>query len=238
MGDEHAEVVRLLWGPHPQPKRGPRPALDLDRIARAGIEIADAEGLADVSMQRVAERLGVTKMALYRYVPGKAELVALMVEGAIGAFPMEATPRGDWREQLEDWARRLFAAFHRHPWSLDATVGVRIPGPGELSWMERAISALDGTGLSGAERMDAAVLLVSHVRGITQQARAAGPSSNPEAQLGAVLAELMRVHGERFPALTEAFASAARTGGQDQAWEFGLQRILDGLAVLIDRRTH
>ncbi|MFF0445899.1 TetR/AcrR family transcriptional regulator [Streptomyces sp. NPDC004609] len=237
MGDGHAEVVRLLWGPHPRPARGPRPTLDLERIARAGIEIADSAGLADVSMQRVAAQLGVTKMALYRYVPGKAELVALMVETAIGPYPAAKAGRGGWREQLEEWARQLIDVFHRHSWVLDATVGPRITGPGELSWLERAVSALDGTGLSGTERMDAAVLLVGHVRGITQQARAAGPAGNSEAQLGALLGGLMREHGERFPALAAALASAARTGGQDQAWEFGLQRILDGLAALIDQRT-
>jgi Transcriptional regulator len=237
MGGEHAEMVRLLWGPHPKPARGPRPTLDLDRIARAGIEIADSEGLADVSMQRVAAQLGVTKMALYRYVPGKAELVSLMVDAAIGPYPAAKARRGGWREQLEEWARHLLTVFRQHSWALDATVGPRIMGPGELSWLERAVSALDGTGLSGAERMDAAVLLVGHVRGITQQARAASPAGNPEAQLGAILGDLMQAHGERFPALTAALASAAQSDGQDQAWDFGLQRILDGLATLIDQRA-
>ncbi|MFI6084819.1 TetR/AcrR family transcriptional regulator C-terminal domain-containing protein [Streptomyces sp. NPDC051217] len=85
--------------------------------------------------------------------------------------------------------------------------------------------------------MDAAVLLVGHVRAITQQAQAAGPVGNPEAQPGAILGDLMRTHGESFPALTAALASAARSEGQDQAWEFGLQRILDGLAALIDERA-
>ncbi|MGW7260221.1 TetR/AcrR family transcriptional regulator [Streptomyces sp. NPDC054834] len=237
MGGEHAEVVRLLWGPHPKPARGPRPKLDLDRIARAGIEIADSEGLAEVSMQRVAAQLGVTKMALYRYVPGKAELVALMVDAAIGPYPAAKARRGGWREQLEEWARQLLTVFGQHPWALDATIGPRIPGPGELSWLEHAIEALDGTGLSGTERMDAAVLLVGHVRGITQQVRAAGPAGNPEAQFGTILGDLMRTHGERFPALTGALASAAQSDGQDEAWEFGLQRILDGLAALIDKRA-
>ncbi|WP_395570364.1 TetR/AcrR family transcriptional regulator C-terminal domain-containing protein [Streptomyces sp. BK79] len=144
---------------------------------------------------------------------------------------------GGWRERLEEWARRLLTVFRRHSWVLDATVGPRIMGPGELSWLERAVSDLDGTGLSGAERMDAAVLLVDHVRGITQQARAAGPAGNPEAQLGAVLGDLMRTHGDRFPALAAALASAEQSGGQDQAWDFGLQRILDGLAALIDQRA-
>ncbi|MEV7490109.1 TetR/AcrR family transcriptional regulator [Streptomyces sp. ARC12] len=237
MAGDHAEVVRLLWGPHPKPARGPRPTLDLDRIARAGIEIADPEGLAGVSMQRIAAQLGVTKMALYRYVPGKAELIALMVDAAIGPYPATEARRGGWREQLDEWAHRLLTVFRQHSWALDATVGPRIMGPAELSWLERAVSALDGTGLSGAERMDAAVLLVGHVRGITQQARAAGPAGNPEAQLGVILGDLMQAHGRRFPALAAASASAIQSDGQDQAWDFGLERILDGLAALIDRRA-
>ena len=237
MGDEHADTVRLLWGPHPKPARGPRPTLDLDRIARAGIEIADSDGLSDVSKQRVAAQLGVTKMALYRYVPGKAELVALMVDVAIGPYPKAKQAGGGWRDQLEDWARRLITVFRQHSWALEATIGPRVMGPGELSWLEGAVSALDGTGLTGAERMDAAVLLVGHARGITQQARATGSAGNPEAQLGAILGDLMQAHGERFPALASALTSAAQSNGQDQAWEFGLQRILDGLAVLIDQRA-
>ncbi|MFC7303977.1 TetR/AcrR family transcriptional regulator [Streptomyces monticola] len=236
---EHTGVARLLWGPHPKPARGPRPTLDLEHIAQAGIEIADSEGLADVSMQRVAAQLGVTKMALYRYVPGKAELVALMVDTAIGPYPAQKTRRGDWRTQLQDWARQLVTVFGRHSWAIEATVGPRVMGPGELSWLEGAVSALDGTGLSGAERMDAAALLAGHVRGITQQARAAGPEGNPEAQLGAAMGDLMADHGERFPALTAALAETARSRGrgQDQAMEFGLQRILDGLAALIEERA-
>ncbi|MEU5806003.1 TetR/AcrR family transcriptional regulator [Streptomyces sp. NPDC047718] len=237
MGGEHAELVRLLWGPPPKRGRGPRPTLDPERIARAGIDIADAEGLADVSMQRVAAHLGVTKMALYRYVPGKAELVALMVDAAIGDCPAVQARSGGWRGQLEEWARRLGEAFARHPWILEATVGPRVMGPAELSWLERAVAALDGTGLTGAERMDAAALLAGHLRSLAQQARAAGPGGDLEAQLGVILGDLMREHGERFPALTTALGSAAASHGQDQAWEFGLQRILDGLAALIDQRA-
>ncbi|GCD42312.1 hypothetical protein GKJPGBOP_01971 [Streptomyces paromomycinus] len=85
--------------------------------------------------------------------------------------------------------------------------------------------------------MDAAVLLVGHVRSITQQARAAGSANNPEAQLGAILTDLMQTHGEQFPVLTAALASSTQPGEQDEAWEFGLHRILDGLATHIDQHT-
>ncbi|KJK57694.1 TetR/AcrR family transcriptional regulator [Saccharothrix sp. ST-888] len=237
MSDEASARVRLLWGPHPKPSRGPKPALSLDRIAQAGVGIADTEGLGAVSMQRVAGQLDFTKMSLYRYVPGKAELVALMVEAAIGEAPPRTGAGGDWRGQLGDWAHRLGEVFAQHPWLLDATVGPRLPGPRELTWMERALAALDGTGLTGAERMDALVLLVGHVRGIVAQSRAAGPAGEPEARFLAPLAELMRTHGADYPALTAAMASAAQPGGHDRALDFGLNRILDGLGALIAQRA-
>ena len=237
MRDRHTTTARLLWGARHKPARGPKPTLDLDRIARAGIELADAEGLADLSMQRVAGQLGVTKMALYRYVPGKAELLALLVEVAIGPYPARPDQRAGWRAQLEYWARELLTVFQRHPWALDVTNGPRVMGPAELSWLEHAITALDGTGLSGTERMDAAALLTSHVRSITQQGRSTHPAEGSEAELGPILSELMHTHGERFPALAAVFASsAAQPEGQDLAWEFGLHRILDGLTVLIEQR--
>ncbi|WP_329391984.1 TetR/AcrR family transcriptional regulator C-terminal domain-containing protein (plasmid) [Streptomyces sp. NBC_01351] len=260
MADEQwGAAMRLLWGPQPpaKPARGPKRGLTLDGIALAGIGIADAEGLGAVSMQRVAGELAVTKMALYRYVPGKAELVALMVEAAL-PVPPEAVGGagagvvgGAWRERLGVWARDLYAGFRRHPWLLEATVGVRVMGPRELGWMERALAALDGCGLSGAEAMDAVVLLAGHVRGIAEQERAGGrpvggdgeaggggsAAVGADAELAVMLGEVMRVRGAEFPALGAAVASAAEQGGYGQALEFGLERILDGLGLLVARRV-
>ncbi|MFC5663610.1 TetR/AcrR family transcriptional regulator [Kitasatospora misakiensis] len=225
------ELARLLWGPHAQPRRGPKPALSLDGIARAGIEVADAEGLAALSMQRVAELLGKTKMSLYRYVPGKAELIGLMTDRAVAAPP--ALAGDDWRADLTDWSAALYLAFERHPWLLEATVGARLMGPGELSWVERALAVLDGKGLTGGERLDAVVLLSSHVRGIAQQARASG--AEVETRLVAALADVLREHGDDYPATLTAMTASAE--GRDQALAFGIERILDGLEALITRRA-
>ena len=82
-----AGAIALLWDQSVSARRGPKPALSLEAIAAAGIGLADADGLAAVTMQRVAAALSVTKMALYRYVPGKAEMVALMIDLAIGEAP-------------------------------------------------------------------------------------------------------------------------------------------------------
>ncbi|CAM5685786.1 TetR family transcriptional regulator [Streptomyces avidinii] len=258
--EQWSAAVRLLWGPPAQPARGPKRGLTLEGIAEAGVALADAEGLGGVSMQGVAGRLSVTKMALYRYVPGKAELVALMVESAMpDPSVLDGHPAGeDWRVRLGAWARALLAGFRAHPWLLEATVGARVMGPGEVGWMERALAALDGCGLTGSEAIDSVVLLSGHVRGIAEQERARGGGSRsrgpgpgadpgsgpggivgegPDAELTSALGEVMRVHGERYPALGAALASVAAQGGQDQALDFGLERILDGLGLLIAGRA-
>ncbi|GID92700.1 TetR/AcrR family transcriptional regulator C-terminal domain-containing protein [Amorphoplanes digitatis] len=224
--------VEFLWGDRAAPTRGPKPALSLAAIADAAIAVADAEGLAAVSMQRVAGELGFTKMSLYRYLPGKAELVALMVERAIGE-PPELRASG-WREALAEWSELLYEAFLRHPWTMGATVGSRPLGPRELGWMECALARLGrDCGLTGAERLDAVAVLAGHARMLAQQADA----RMNEAEMTAAMGEVMRQHGDRFPYLTAAMTETATGGGQNLAFAFGLDRILDGLESLIDRRT-
>src|SRR5690349_12515463 len=139
----------FFWAPRPRPTRGPKPALTLDQIADAAIAIADAEGLAAVSMQRVAADLGYTKMSLYRYLPGKTELVAAMLERALGRPPELGKP---WRDALTDWATALLAEYEGHAWALEASTGRRPIGPHEIAWMESALRTLP-PGLTGAEKI-------------------------------------------------------------------------------------
>jgi AcrR family transcriptional regulator len=212
----------LLWGDPPRPTRGPKPAMSVGRIVAAGIAVADAEGLAAVSMQRVASDLGFTKMSLYRYVPGKAELVAAMADTAIGPAPT-LDGSGGWRLCLQTWAITLFGAFRDHFWLLDATVGPRVIGPRELAWMEAAVACLDGTALAGARRLDAVATVTGHVRMIAQQAA----SAVSESDLGAGLAAVLRTRAAEFPAVTAAFMDP---DGRDDALTFGLELILDGIA--------
>ena len=150
------------WGhPSAAPARA-KPSLSLERIVTEAIALADAEGLANLSMQHLAERLGCAKMALYRYVPGKAELVALMVDAAIGDPPQppaETTQTGQtaetgqtaapgeqpWRAVLRLWATTIFGRYRVHPWAIEATAGARPTGPHEMAWLETALAALAGT---------------------------------------------------------------------------------------------
>ncbi|MGH3454348.1 MAG: TetR/AcrR family transcriptional regulator [Nocardioidaceae bacterium] len=234
-GDER--TMEMLWGQRTQPTRGPRPTLDLDRIAHAALDIADTEGLAAVSMQRVAGDLDVTKMALYRYVSSKTELLAAMIDLAVGPPPDLSHVEGGWRVRLEEWARQLSAAWRDHPWLPGATMGRRVMGPNEVGWVEAAVAALADTGLDGTEQMDSVLLMSGHIRN-TQSAGSAGSFPwTADGRLSPTLADVFENQPERYPALTQAIAAASESGRREDPREYGLRRILDGLELVIAARS-
>lgn len=224
--------VELLWGQQERPSRGPKPGLSLDGIVRAAITIADAEGLEAVSMQRVASEFGFTTMSLYRYVPGKSELLDLMIDTAIGPAPDLSAIPGGWRPKLAEWARRTWEFFLAHPWFLGAAMH-GIMGPNQLGWLEEAVAALSGNGLVGQELLEAVLVVNGHVRSMAQFA---GRSPSENEAWTAALTSALTEHAERFPALSAAIAEGA-FGAEDEGdgLEFGLQRVLDGIEVLISR---
>ncbi|WP_425457056.1 TetR/AcrR family transcriptional regulator [Amycolatopsis cihanbeyliensis] len=238
--EDQAGSIELLWGLRDRQAKKQRPALSVDRIARAAIELADTEGMPAVSMQRVASALEVTKMALYRHVSSKAELVAVMIETAVGAPPELGAVPGGWRARMEAWAAGMRETWRRHPWLPVATVGRRVMGPREIGWTECAVAALEGTGLSGGERMDAVFLLSGHIRN-TQSATAAGTQPwTTDRRLNPLIEDLMRTRDTRFPGLvaaTESTGESTDDSPRDNGWQFGLDRVLDGLATLIADRA-
>jgi AcrR family transcriptional regulator len=232
-------ALDLLWGTRDAPRRGPRPSLSLDRIVAEAIALADADGLASLSMQHLADRLGCAKMALYRYVPGKSELVALMVDAALGDPPradgrQTGPAEQQWRAVLRLWATTIYGRYRDHPWAIEATAGARPTGPHEMTWLEIALTALAGTGLTGAERLDAVALLSGHVRSLVQVTPPGQPSF--EAELTRQVAAMLSAHPDRYPQVLAAFAESPEPAGRDNALQFGIDRILDGLAALIAAR--
>jgi AcrR family transcriptional regulator len=235
-------ALDLLWGTRDRPRRGPRPSLSLERIVTEAISLADAEGLANLSMQHLAERLGCAKMALYRYVPGKSELVALMVDAALGDPPeppalagrTPASGEQQWRTVLRLWATTINARYRLHPWAIDATAGARPTGPHEMAWMETALAALAGTGLTAPERLDAVALLNGHVRSLVQVTPAG--QHDLEAEMARQVGAALSAHPDRYPHVLAAFSESPQPAERDNALNFGIDRILDGLAALIATR--
>src|SRR5690625_5196557 len=125
--------IEMFWGARDRPQRGPKPRLTLDQIAWKAIEIADAEGLAAVTMQRLARELDVSTMALYRYVASKDDLVALMADVTAAGALKPDMEHGSWREQLAAWAYAALELYHRHPWSVSANIEGPPEGPNQLA---------------------------------------------------------------------------------------------------------
>ncbi|WP_147794252.1 TetR/AcrR family transcriptional regulator [Cellulomonas sp. Y8] len=163
--------LAVLWRPAPVGRRGPRPGLTVAGIAEAAIALADADGLGAVSMARVAERLGVTTMALYRYVSSKDDLLAVMLDAALaeavtaaggpgaggrgaGDAAGAAAPDGipAWRAALERWCADQLDLARRHPWAVQTPAAAALPGPARVAFLERGLRALDSTPLSWSER--------------------------------------------------------------------------------------
>ena len=157
-------VLALLWGLEEPGRRGPKPGLTLAMIGGAAVDLAQAHGLAAVSMKRVAEAVGVSTMALYRYVESKDELLTLMLEFATGPAP-RINRRRSWRTGLEAWCRAYRGALLRHPWVLEIPLTAPPNTPYGLAWMEAALAAMDTMGLTPQERTQVLLQLNVYVRG-------------------------------------------------------------------------
>src|SRR5918993_2400244 len=255
--------MALLWGAYETPTRGPKQALSVPEIVAAAVELADAEGIGGLSMRKVAERLGKSTMALYTYVPGKAELLDLMLDSVLAelARPYEPGPGPDgWRVAAEAWAATQWAWCERHPWTLQLATSRALLGPHELDAFEASLRIFDGLGLTGVEMQRIVGAIGSFVGGTAKtvaDARAAeqvtGVSDdewwNARSPL---LAELAGdVWAERYPVSTrldaeeQAFAQLERVADDPtpytvrdalDTFEFGLARLLDGIAGFIAAR--
>src|SRR5581483_206988 len=152
-----ARTLRLLWrDPAAIPRHGPRQQLTIDQVVAAATALADAEGLDAVTMRRVAGRLGVVPMSLYTYVPGKAELLDLMLDAAYQRMPRTATAGPPWRHRVAAVAADNRALFEAHPWAAVVSTARPPLGPGLMAKYEHELAALDGLGLTDIQ-MDAAL---------------------------------------------------------------------------------
>jgi len=252
MADENGEQVlrvpasiRSAWGVHERPARGPKPGLTLARVVAAAVTVADAEGLDAVSMSRVAAELGSSPMALYRYVGSKDELLALMFDTEMGRPPAPAD--GDepgWRAGLVRWTRGILDLYLQAPWSLRIPIPAPPITPNQIRWLEAGLRVLAGSGLSEREKLSTVLLLSGlaryHATVATDVAEAVRTSggADPTAGYGAALMQL--ADPAEFPAVYAAVLSGSLDDEEDFTGDelrFSLDRILDGLQLLMDRRT-
>ncbi|MEO3764329.1 TetR/AcrR family transcriptional regulator [Streptomyces sp. B8F3] len=231
-------ALRLLWAGEPDRARGPVRGLTLAGIVAAAVELVEEQGLDALSMRALAGRLGIGTASLYTYLPGRAELEALMLDSWAAGDVLPHERPGDWRQKLEASAREDWEDLRRRPWIARLGSTVQVPGPNMLRWLDSMLRIFDGTGLSEAEKLAVVESVDAYVRGL-------GRLHLPEAaEAGAPAGERVRLRDEgvaglvdfaRFPALRRAVVAGAAPYQGDQ-FEFGLQRLLDGIAVLVVSR--
>jgi len=235
------QSVEIAWGLRDRPTKGPRPTLHIDRIVEAAVRIAATDGLAAVSMGRVAKELGVGTMSLYRHVGAKDELLVLMTEAAYDTPPPAPVPDEGWRAGLTRWAQRLYEVSTANSWVLRMPVAGPPATPNQLAWMEGALTALAGSGLAPGRQVEVVMLLAGFVR---TEATTASDLATAMATAGSSEQEAMEAYGrlmtklvtpERFPQVAAAFAAgvAEEDDSPQQRFDFGLAVLLDGIAALI-----
>ncbi|ASO22840.1 AcrR family transcriptional regulator [Actinoalloteichus hoggarensis] len=229
-------TVDLLWSPATWQAADER--LSLSRIVATAVELADADGLAELSMRRIADRLGYTTMALYRHVPGKAELIDLMRDAVYARLAGTTGDSSDWRSGLADWARDNRDLHRRHRWLADSAGRRRVPGPNIMSNFERALSIAESTGLPPAE-VPAVVELIGGI--VEGAARGEQEDEQRERQTGQTHQQWWESRDSLYERVGDypTLRRIWEAGGYDRpvdAFEFGLDRALDGIEALIHRR--
>ncbi|KQV05240.1 TetR/AcrR family transcriptional regulator [Leifsonia sp. Root112D2] len=235
-------AVALTWGVAEMPQRGPKRELSIERIVDAAIEIADTEGLAGVSMSRVATSLGFTTMSLYRYVTSKDDLLLLMQDTACAVAIPPATDSPPWREGLREWVRLTMGVYRDHPWFGDVPVSSVPMTPNNLLLIDWGLRIMQSVPLTGQEKMSALLLLSSYTRVFGGFERDIDRAVRQGSAPGGVAAEALKelVTAARFPHLYPLVQSGEyaddETAGTERFddFAFGIERILDGIQAHID----
>jgi AcrR family transcriptional regulator len=228
-------------GAQPRPRdRG----LTREEIVSTAMAVADAEGVEAISMRRIARELGAGVMSLYWHVASKEELQDLMLESVEAEIQLPE-PSGDWRADMRTFARNTRAALLRHRWAVDFG-GFRPPsGPNDARNAERVFAILDGLGLDARMTVMVTMAVGTYVIGAvlreTQEMRFQRETDQAmagmtEEEIAAVREEFaQRILGSgQYPHIAcfiEEDVDPDSPDTRDERFEFGLDCVLDGIAI-------
>ena len=204
-----------------------RPPLSRERLLRGAVAVADAGGIAALTMRSLARELGVKPMSLYYYVAGKDEILDGIVDLVFSEIDLPS-PGGDWESQMRRRAVSARRALRRHPWAIGLMESRANPGPATLRHHEATLSTLRRAGFSVAMTAHAYALLDSYIYGFALQE--ATLPFNPETVTEATEAIARQFAGE-YPRLAEMATEHVLRPGYDfgDEFEIGLTVILDAL---------
>jgi AcrR family transcriptional regulator len=209
------------------PDRAP---LSRERVLRAAVAIADAGGIAALTIRSLAEELGVKPMSVYHHVAGKAAILDSIVDLVFAEIDLPS-PGGDWEAEIRRRAHSARQVLRRHTWAIGLMESRTSPGPATLKHHDANIGTLRAAGFSVAMTAHAYALIDSYVYGFALQ-EAGLPFEGPDtvAEVAAPMMELFTTG--QYPHLVELTTEHVLQPGYDfgDEFEFGLTLILDGLA--------
>jgi AcrR family transcriptional regulator len=234
------QLVDLLWRRHPDAlgggARGPRAKHSISEVVEQAVALADRSGLDSVTIRALADSLSISTMSVYTHVNSRDDLLVLMVDTVYGAMALPYFGRAGWRTRLRRTAETNLALLTAHPWLLQVKDPRTALGPGTIAKYDHELHIFDGTSLEDLHRDAALSFLLDFV------------GSNANWQLtaaedfGGVWAEtadrLGRYIGDGYPLAQRIGQAAGQSMGAPysaaQAWKFGLDRVIAGLADIID----
>lgn len=227
-------LVKMTRRKSPPPTEAPRRRRPLtrDRVLDAAMKLADKSGVDGLSMRKLASRLGVEAMSLYKHVANKDEVLDGLGDRVIGEIEMP--PRGTpWREGMRARAHAARATFRRHPWAAPLVESRTRMSPVRLGYVEAVLGLLCDDGFSPMRASRAFLLVDSFLYGFTVHEQA-WPFESPDelANLDHMADEM----GEAYPNLAQVMGpwmaeikAVGVTRVHDAAFDFGLEQVLDCL---------
>jgi AcrR family transcriptional regulator len=199
-------------------------------VLGTAVNLADEEGLENLSMRKLARRLGVEAMSLYNHIPGKERLLDGMVDRVFDEIEPPAPDR-PWRDEMRSRAISTHAALRRHPWAVGLMEARPNPGESSLRLHDSVLACLRHAGFSTEAAIHAYSVQDAYIYGFALQERTLALDTRDEWK--ALANRNLREYGpalDDYPSLAEVQHHIAKHGfSKEEEFLFGLDLILNGL---------
>lgn len=237
-------LIDLLWRDHPDAPsrgaRGPRSRHSTSEVVTHAIAVADSSGLDAVTIRAIGQSLSMSAMSTYTHVNSRDDLLVLMADAAHSAAPLPDFGRAAWRTRVRRIAEANLALLRQHPWLLEVTDERVVLGPGTIAKYDHELRAFDGTSLDDVNRDAALTFVLDFARSSARAMLRTRQPSELADTWTETAAGLVRYLGDSYPLAQRvgAAAGAHMTAAYSpaHAWDFGLDRVIAGLADRIDRQ--
>ncbi len=211
------------------PSTRPRPPLSRERVVLEAVALADENGIAALTMRRLADRLDVEPMSLYHHVASKDEILDGMVDVVFREIELPST-QAEWKAAMRQRASSARDALRRHPWAVGRMESRATPGPATLRHHDAVIGCLRHAGFTVEMTAHAFSAIDSYLYGFAMQELNL-PFTTPEETAVMAVTFLDQFPTAQYPHLAELTTEHVLQPGYDYGdeFEYGLDLVLDGL---------